>query len=233
MKFIVQPEVFAKLPEACFGCVVARGVDNRTLSPAVEALLDGSIAAILRRLEGANVKSVPEIAVYREAFQKLGFNPNKYMCSIEALVKRILKGGDFPRINNVVDLGNAMSLKYILPMGAHDIDASPHDIEIRFAGAGDTFIPFGGAESEAVDIGELVYVRGCSVKTRRWIWRQSEEGKITADSTDIFFPIDGLAGFNGAAVKAAQAELADVLETTLHCSISSGFVDKDCAAIEL
>lgn len=59
------------------------------------------------------------------------------------------------------------------------------------------------------------------------------EKESAIDSTDIFFPIDGLAGFNGGAVKAAQAELAGVLETTFHCSISSGFVDKDCAAIEL
>ncbi len=228
MKFIVEKAVFEKLPEACFGVVVARGVDNRTLNPAVEALLDSAIEGIRQRLDGANVKEVPEIAVYREAFQTLGFNPNKFMCSIEALTKRILKGGEFPRISNVVDVGNAMSLKYILPLGAHDIAASPQDIEIRFAREGDVFVPFGTAETEAVDLGELIYVRGSSVKTRRWIWRQSEVGKITETSTDIFFPIDGFSGFNKEAVKAAQLELASTLEAVFSCPVALGFVDKDC-----
>jgi len=233
MKFIVQPEVFEKLPEACFGIVVARGVDNRNLNPAIEQLLDGAIESIRERLDGANTKEVPDIVVYREAFQALGFNPNKFMCSIEALVKRILKGGDFPRISNLVDLGNAMSLKYILPMGAHDIAASPHDIEIRFAREGDAFVPFGTTETEAVDPGELIYVRGNSVKTRRWIWRQSEVGKITEDSTDIFLPIDGFSDFNRGAVEAAQKELAELLENVFGCVVKTGFVDRNCTAMEL
>lgn len=233
MRFRVHSEVFEKMPKAFFGIVVARGIDNQSLNPAVETLLDASIESIRQRLWGANPKEVPEIAVYRDAFQNLGFNPNKYMCAIEALVKRILKGGDFPRINNVVDLGNAISLKYILPMGAHDINAATEDIEIRFARAGDEFIPFGSTEIEAVDPGELVYARGNSVKTRRWIWRQSDVGKITENSTDIFFPIDGFAGVNQEAVEAAQGELAELLDTVFGCTVKTGFVNKESMEMTL
>lgn len=34
--------------------------------------------------------------------------------------------------------------------------------------------------------GELIYSVGDMVKTRRWIWRQGEEGKIT-NSSKIYF----------------------------------------------
>ncbi len=34
--------------------------------------------------------------------------------------------------------------------------------------------------------GELIYSVGDMVKTRRWIWRQGEEGKITNSSKYIF-----------------------------------------------
>ncbi|WP_418889350.1 phenylalanine--tRNA ligase beta subunit-related protein [Porcincola intestinalis] len=47
----------------------------------------------------------------------MNINPNKYFCSIEALFTRIAKGKGVPHINPVVDLGNAISLKYTLPMG--------------------------------------------------------------------------------------------------------------------
>ena len=67
------------------------------------------------------VKESPEIVPYREAFRALDINPNKFMCSIEALLTRIAKGKGFPEISPVVDFGNAVSLKYRLPIGAHDM----------------------------------------------------------------------------------------------------------------
>ena len=43
-----------------------------------------------------------------------------------------------------VYFGNAVSLKYTLPMGAHDLGGS-EDICIRLARPGDSFLPFGGS----------------------------------------------------------------------------------------
>ena len=149
------------------------------------------------------------------------------MCSIEALAKRIAKGGNLPRINTAVDLGNAISLKYVLPIGAHDVQASTDDFDIRFARKDDTFIPFGENSPQAVDTGELVYARGTSVKTRRWIWRQSGAGMITEKTTDVFYPIDGFTGINDSAVRSARDEIADILARKLNCSISTGWVDAD------
>lgn len=57
-----------------------------------------------------------------------------------------------PHINPVVDLGNAVSLKYTLPMSAHDLDGSSEDICIRLVQPGDTFLPFGCEAEEMPDI---------------------------------------------------------------------------------
>ncbi|MGW8192683.1 MAG: B3/B4 domain-containing protein [Desulforhopalus sp.] len=233
MKFKVQPEVFTVLPNACFGVVVARGFDNRKVYPKISELLENSIASTRHKLSGVDIRKIPEIAAYRDAFTTLGYNPNKFMCSIEALVKRILKGGKFPLINTVVDLGNAISLKYILPIGAHDIKASGNDIEIRFSTPEDTFIPFGATEPEIMDTGELVYARGYSIKTRRWIWRQGVPGMITESTTDIFYPIDGFTGINDKTIRHAQTELTDILGKTLGCTTSIGWVDKKSMECEI
>lgn len=196
MKFVVEKEIFEKLPTACFGVVVAKGIDNGKSYPTVDALLDESIAAAAAHFEGKKVKEEPEILPYREAFRALGINPNKFMCSIEALFTRIAKGKGMPHINPIVDLGNAVSLKYTLPMGAHDLSAGSDDICVRLAREGDTFLPFGSTDEESPDAGEVVYAVGSQVRTRRWTWRQSEHGKIEADSSYIFFPIDGFTDFN-------------------------------------
>ena len=81
MKFVVEKEIFEKLPTACFGVVVAKGIDNGKSYPTVDALLDESIAAAAAHFEGKKVKEEPEILPYREAFRALGINPNKFMCS--------------------------------------------------------------------------------------------------------------------------------------------------------
>jgi len=72
----------------------------------------------------------------------------------------------------------------------------------------------------------MMYARGNSIKTRQWIWRQGVSGMITADTTDIFYPIDGFSGINDTAVLNARDELAEVLANTLGCRTSFGWVDK-------
>lgn len=233
MKFIVQDEVFKKLDGACFGIVIARGIDNKKQIEEVNTLLLNNIKQIQEKFANKKMKEQKEIIIYRDAFKNLGVNPNKFMSSIEALTSRIVKGGGFPRINNIVDIVNAMSLKYIIPMGAHDIDKFSDDIELRFSKKGDLFIPFGSEVSEPVDEGELIYVSDNHVKTRKWIWRQSEEGKIDQASKNIFFPIDGFENGNYEAVIAARDELAQILKELFYCEISTGLVNKDNMEFEL
>lgn len=233
MKFIVEKEIFEKLPNACFGVVMAKGIDNSKAYPEIEQLLDKSIATAAQYFEGKKVKEEPDILPYREAFRALGINPNKYLCSIEALFIRIAKGKGMPHINPVVDLGNAVSLKYTLPMGAHDLGGSSEDICIRLAQPGDTFLPFGSDAEEAPDAGEVVYAVGQQVRTRRWTWRQSEHGKITSESTDIFFPIDGFTDVNREQVLAARNELQALVKQIFGCEAVVGFVDAEHPEMEL
>ena len=233
MKFIVEKEIFEKLPNACFGVVMVKGIDNGKAYPEVNRLLDKSITAAAQRLEGKKVKEEPDILPYREAFRALDINPNKYLCSIEALFTRIAKGKGMPHISPVVDLGNAVSLKYMLPMGAHDLGGSSEDICIRLAQPGDTFLPFGGEAEETPDSGEVVYAVGHQVRIRRWTWRQSEHGKITLESTDIFFPIDGFTDFNREQVLAARDELQALVKRIFGCEVAVGFVDAKHPEMEL
>ena len=43
MKFFVEKDIFDKLPETCFGVVVARGIDNSRDYPVIDQLLEESI----------------------------------------------------------------------------------------------------------------------------------------------------------------------------------------------
>lgn len=154
------------------------------------------------------------------------------MSSVEAMAKRVSKGNVLPSINPVVDLINRISLKYILPMGAHDLDALEGEIGIRFSRKGDAFIPLGEELVEVLDNGELVYADSKRIRTRRWIWRQSNIGKIDENSKNIFFPIDGFQTNKERVMKAAE-ELEILLKKYFNCQAKKGFIDINHTEMEL
>lgn len=224
MKFSVSKEVFEKMDNVCFGVIVARGVNNKE-NKKIAKILEDNIASAEVKFKDKKAKEIDEIIDYRNSLLKLGINPNKFMCSIEAIMTRILKKKGFPSINPIVDLGNAVSIKNVVTLGAHDIGSLKDDICIRFSKKGDKFVAFGSKEEEELEDGELIYCVGNEVRTRRWIWRQSEKGKITEETTDIFFPIDGFKDKNYNSVINAMNELVELLQENFECQIKFGVVD--------
>ncbi len=232
MNFYVTEKVFEKMPDVVFGLVSVKGVDNSKDYDFIHALLEESIVSCENYFEGKVVKQEKELQPYRSAFQALGINPNKFMSSIEALLTRITKKKGMPHINPVVDLGNAISLKYYLPVGAHDLNTMDGEFCVRTATSEDTFLPFGAESREPVDVDEVVYVTGRKVRTRRWIWRQSEEGKIDAGTSELLFIIDGFAN-NMNQVLAARDELNTILSERLGCKTKVGLIDKNNTVFDM
>ena len=114
MYYQVSKEFFDKLPNACFGAVAVRGLDNTHEIPELEQMLAENVAACETYFAGKKPKETEDILPYRAAFTSLGINPNKFLCSIEALLTRIAKGKGFPHITAAVDLGNAKVLNIIM-----------------------------------------------------------------------------------------------------------------------
>jgi len=233
MRFEIAKEVFDLLPKGYFGVVAVKGMDNTKEIPELEAMLGENIRVCEKDFEGIKVKNAEDIVPYRDAFKAIGVNPNRYMCSIEALLDRIAKGKGFPHINAIVDMGNAVSIKYHLPIGAHDMATIDEALEVRHAKPGDTFIPFGGGEEDNPEEGEVIYVSSGQVRTRRWTWRQSEIGKITEETSDVLFPIDGFTDLNKDKVEEAAKELADLAERFFGVKAQVGFIDKDNRVFEV
>lgn len=227
MKFKVYEEVFRALPTYCVGVVAAKKIDNTKANKAVKEMFEGQMQQTMAKLENENLKEHAAILPYRQAMQTVGINPNKYPSSIEAMLKRVQKGHALASINTAVDMSNAVSMKYLLPMGSHDMNALTGDIAVRFSRADEVFLPLGESEEERVEAGDLVYCDEVRIRTRRWIWRQSDVGKITEDTTRIFFPIDGFVGINDDTVKEAAEELRQLLEMHFACEVLVDFVHKD------
>ncbi|SMC33073.1 B3/B4 domain-containing protein [Sporomusa malonica] len=232
MRYSVDTSVFELNSNIKFGILIGKNIKNS------ETMLDdeGRLRKAEKRM-GENyrvdqVRELPNVYLYREVMTNAGINPNKFPPSVEAMYKRILKGGALPVINALVDLCNAVSIEQIISLGAHDLNDIHEDLEIRFSKEGDIFLPFGATEYENVDKGELVFTSGNIVQTRKWIWRQSELGKTTIDSKDIFFQLVGFDNDSKAALNKAMEDIENIVIDRFQGTCDKYIVDINNTCIE-
>lgn len=112
-------------------------------------------------------------------------------------------------------------------MGTHSLDGIEDSIMMRVAQSGDNFIPLGTDKIEEPDEEEVFYAVGKDVRTRRWTWRQSEHGKITNETHDVFFPIDGFTDVNKNTVNKARTDLAMKITEIFGVKTQVGYVDRN------
>ena len=207
MIYSVAPYIFDKNPDMCFGIIIGKGLKNSQTTEADSRVLRESEVALRSRIQVENLKTTPAIAAYREALKNVGINCNKYMNSVEAMSRRVVKGDDLPRINALVDLCNAVALKYVVSLGAHDLRDIHGDLGIRLSVEGDQFLPIGAEDYERVPPDEVVFTSGNIVQTRQWLWRQGKLGMIHLDTSEVVFH---LVGFKGDYFEAFNAAMDDI-----------------------
>ncbi len=233
MFFKVDSEVFEKVPNLCIGAVIVEGVDNKNSSEAIDDLLSRQISieksALLKE---SSVKKMEFLEPYHHAMKEMNINSSKFLCSIEALLTRLNKKGELPFLNATVNLGNYISLKYKLPVGVHDINQLKDDLCVRFATQKDTEFLENSLENDELSVGEPVYASSNSIRTRRWIWRQMEAGRVSENATRLLFPIDGFSENKEQIIKACE-ELAMLLEDNFSCTARVELLDVEQNAVKL
>lgn len=232
MRFLIQKELFDLFPGLTIGVVVAMGVDNIRHSEAIDDLLSQAIGEMKKNFVAEKAQDHPRIKPWRNAFSKLGISGSKFPSSIESMARRILKGDPFPKINPLVDLYNSLSLKYLVPMGGHDLDTLEGDLHLRFAEGWEPFTPMGGGETVTVPKGELVYRDDRDVLTRNWVWRQCEKDKATEKTKNIFIPIDVLEEVGRQRAEEIILELQALIPRYLGGRIFSSILNRESAVVE-
>jgi DNA/RNA-binding domain of Phe-tRNA-synthetase-like protein len=211
LTYSIAAEVFAAFPDYRRGVVVAAGVRNGSSPPELLQILRSEESAARERLNVDKLTEVPLLASWREAFRSLGYKPGDFRPSIEALLRRVLRGQDLPSINALADIGNLVSLRRLLPVGGHAVDVLTQDIALRPASGSEEFVAFGANEIERPPAGEFIFAEGNTVLTRRWIWRQANHTLTLPGTTAMEFNIDALPPAGEADVRAAAKDIMDLV----------------------
>lgn len=192
IQITISPEIRIACPEFAFSairCKVKNSLHNEELWREITAFSEkfASETAL------SDINKLPNIFETREAYKKLGKDPNRYRPSAEALCRRIAKGIPLYQINTLVDLINLVSLKTGYSIGGFDADKIEEDLVLGVGKAGEKFEAIGRG---LLNIEDLPVYRdnagGIGTPTS-----DEERTKITLETTHLLMIINGYSGEKG------------------------------------
>ncbi len=141
----ISQEIINRLPGLTLGCIecdVTISEENSELWKEIEA----TCGTIGHSGELAEVGSHPAIRASRMAYRRCGKDPCRYRLSSEALMRRVVKGHQLYRINNLVDLVNLVSLKSGMSIGGYDVSKISGNVIFDLGKNGEPYEAIGRGE---------------------------------------------------------------------------------------
>jgi DNA/RNA-binding domain of Phe-tRNA-synthetase-like protein len=122
----------------------------------------------------------------------MGLKPTQYRSAAEALLRRFRREDDLPQLHPLVDLCNAISLTYALPVAVFDLAKVDEYLEVRRANGTETYLAFGG-ETETPPPDEIIFADASNqVHARRWTFRQSLRSVVQPETERVLIVSEGL-----------------------------------------
>ncbi|MCW3819244.1 phenylalanine--tRNA ligase beta subunit-related protein [Micromonospora sp. DR5-3] len=208
MRFRHAPQVWSAFPELVCGVLHVTGITpTADVGPALTRYGDAARA----RLAAGPESGFPEIQAWRRAFARMGLAPTRYRCAAESLLRRFRRDGALPRLHPLVDLGNALSLGYAVPVAVLDAGRISGDLTVGPATGEETYQTLGG-DDERPEPGEVVFADSARrAHSRRWTHRQSGWSAVRDGTTEVLVVIEALHDGGAETVPRMLAELASAL----------------------
>ncbi|MBX3656956.1 MAG: hypothetical protein KF740_00830 [Ramlibacter sp.] len=170
MQFSHAPDIWNLHGALVPGVLAVAGLHAR--APVSDALA-AFHATAAQRLAAAPESEWPEVQAWRRAYSRMGFKPTQYRCASESLLRRLRLDGHLPRIHPLIDLCNAASVAFAIPVAVFDLDFVQGDLQVILARGTESFETFSG-DIERPEPGEVIFAdAGGRAHARRWVHRQS------------------------------------------------------------
>ncbi|QFY08158.1 hypothetical protein GBF35_17065 [Nonomuraea phyllanthi] len=205
MHFQHASDIWRDFPGLAPGAIFAAGLTG-DVSADEQVARFGELAA--KRLATASEGELPEVQAWRRAFSAMGLKPTQYRCASESLLRRFRKEGALPRLHPLIDLCNAVSLAYAIPVAVFDVSRISGYVEVRRAAGDETYLTFAGG-TEHPPPGEVIFADADGrAHARRWTNRQSGHSAVRDTTTDVLIVAEALHDTAGKDVESLTAALA-------------------------
>jgi DNA/RNA-binding domain of Phe-tRNA-synthetase-like protein len=154
------------------------------------------------------------LAAWDEVFKAFGAKPKRTPCSASALRKRVMRDGSLPPLDPVVDIYNAISIRYAIPVGGENLAAYSGAPRLTLADGSEPFDTFKEGEPvvENPEPGEVIWRDDLGVTCRRWNWRQGVRTRLDSQAQSMWFILESLPSMPLAALQEAGDELVSNLQ---------------------
>lgn len=207
-----------------------------------QVTVDEAIARFIpiasKRLVKSSEGEFPEIRAWRKAFSTMGLKPTKYRCASEALLRRFRKEEKLPRINPLIDLCNAASVAFAIPIAVFDQNKITGDLTVRQAVGNENYMSFGG-KTEHPENDEIIFADdGGHAHARRWANRQSSHSAVSAQTTRALIVAEALHDDAEHDMVRLILELSKALRVVYNTDTKNAFLFEadaifDCSSEEL
>jgi DNA/RNA-binding domain of Phe-tRNA-synthetase-like protein len=204
MRFIFAQEVFDLGVRGIYFNI--RGMRNvESTDPRVRGFVDSQLAMVPIDMEDSAT-----LRGFLDLHAAVSKRSEKLMSAPANLLAMFRLRKNIPRVNGIVDIYNSVSVASGLAVGAHDLAHVEGDIELRITRGDETFWPLGASSPARAPAGEYAYVDASNAVLCRLEVRQVEKTKITLETRDVFFIVQG---HDRVTVRAMQ-QGAELLVTT-------------------
>ncbi len=170
MYFCHSGEIWRDFPELVAGLLFAEGITkDASVGPQIAKFNAIAEARLATTSEG----QLPEIQAWRRVFSSMGLKPTQYRCASESLLRRFRKEKSLPHVHPLIDLYNAISLAFAIPVAVFDVSKIAECIEVGYAAGSEVYLAFSG-EVEKPEAHEVIFADSAGrAHARRWTNRQS------------------------------------------------------------
>jgi DNA/RNA-binding domain of Phe-tRNA-synthetase-like protein len=201
MQFQHSTDIWRDFPQLVPGALYLDGITSTA-----EVSPGRFYATAAERLTSTTESELPEIQAWRRAFAQLGLKPTQYRCASESLLRRFRKEGSLPALHPLVDLCNAISLAFAIPVAVLDAAQITGPLEVRYATGDETYLTFAG-DIEHPAPAEVIFAdRAGQAHARRWTNRQSGRSAVRDSTTSALIVAEALHD-------QAPADIPDLLKT--------------------
>jgi DNA/RNA-binding domain of Phe-tRNA-synthetase-like protein len=189
MHFQHSADIWRDFPALVPGVLYAQGI---TSDVSTGSAADQFAAIAKSRLAAGPESELPEIQAWRRAFAAMGLKPTQYRCASESLLRRFRKEGSLPRLHPLVDLCNAISIAFAVPVAVLDAARIGWPLEVRYATGEEDYLTFGG-DTEHPAAGEVIFADEAGrAHARRWTNRQSGLSAVRDSTAAVLIVAEAL-----------------------------------------
>jgi DNA/RNA-binding domain of Phe-tRNA-synthetase-like protein len=228
VRFQHSGQIWRDFPELVPGIVFAAGI---TPTVSVDDAVAEFTARARSRLAARAESELPEIQAWRRAFARMGLKPTQYRCASESLLRRFRREGGLPRLHPLVDVCNAISLAFAIPVAVFDVSKITGGIEVRYAAGDEDYLTFlGQAEHPAPH--EVIFAdQARQVHARRWTNRQSGLSAVQTSTATALIVAEAMHGSAASDVPALIAAITDQLAATWSITLAAALLSQSSPLI--